>query len=139
MMAILNDYVVRKAAMLVGIPYIYGAKIPKGTKPEDVKAVDCSGLVQWVCGELGLKVNMTGNSQFQYDQCIKIPVPQAMKTPGALLFRHDKAKGRIGHVAVSDGKGNIIEARGRAYGVVKRPCPNNFTSAGLIPGVLYSS
>ena len=134
---ILNSYVVKKAAMLVGKPYIYGAKIPKGTQPQQVKAVDCSGLVQWTCGELGVATNMIGNAAQQYSRCIPLTVAVAKNTPGALVFRYDSAKGRIGHVGISDGKGNTIEARGKAYGVVKTKWRKSWTHAALIPGVHY--
>lgn len=58
----------------------------------------------------------------------QMSVADAIRTPGALLFRP-------GHVAISLGDGRTIEARGRAYGVGIFNAQGRFTSAGMIPGM----
>ena len=58
-------------------------------------------------------------------------VEQALRTPGALLFRP-------GHVAISLGDGRTIEAKGSKYGVGIFSAHNRgWTTGGLIPGMRY--
>ena len=57
-----------------------------------------------------------------------MPVQEALRTPGALLFRP-------GHVAISLGDGRTIEARGRRYGVGIFDGAGRFTHAGWPPGL----
>jgi len=66
-----------------------------------------------------------------------IPVGDAVATPGALLLRHGPASG-FGHIAVSDGGGGTVEARGQAYGVVIHTAQGRHWDAGvLIPHIAY--
>lgn len=48
----------------------------------------------------------------------KVSIEKTINTVGAILLRKPK-QGLIGHIAFSDGKGGTIEARGKAYGVMK--------------------
>jgi hypothetical protein len=60
-----------------------------------------------------------------------IPLEQAIRTRGALLFAN-------GHVAISLGDGRTIEARGRAYGVgIFNARGRSFHTGALIPGMKY--
>src|SRR5438093_8540851 len=68
-----------------------------------------------------------------------IPVDQAVHTPGALLFSFsmDPNKGmqpEHGHIAISLGNGQTIEARGSKYGVGSFPAQGRFQYAAVIPG-----
>lgn len=67
-----------------------------------------------------------------------ISVEDAARTPGAILLRA-KGEGLVGHVAISDGEGGTIEARGTRYGVVRAPVAGRTWHHGChIPGVRYT-
>ncbi|HML50389.1 MAG TPA: peptidoglycan-binding protein [Propionicimonas sp.] len=103
----------------VGKRYILGAEAAvTNTNPS---AFDCSELVQWVYGRSGNPI--TDLAAAQYD--VTKPVKGSPK-PGDLVFlRNNPARSNgIGHVAVvtkklKNGDWRVIEARGRAYGVVR--------------------
>lgn len=48
---------------------------------------------------------------------IRAPVAQAAGTVGAILLRYPPSRGKMGHIALSDGKGKVVEAHSRKYGV----------------------
>jgi cell wall-associated NlpC family hydrolase len=129
--------VVTKAMTQTGDPYIFGTEVNLTDPNPD--AFDCSELVQWVCAQLGVKPAMPDGAIYQRDHCRNhgtlITLAEAVKTPGALLFRISSSGN---HVAISMGNGATIEARGSAYGVGSWSATRSgFTHAGLIPGVSY--
>jgi hypothetical protein len=66
-----------------------------------------------------------------------VPAEVAVATPGAFLLRFGPAAG-LGHIAVSDGGGGTVEARGVAYGVVVHTAQGRHWDAGvLIPHIAY--
>lgn len=89
---------------------------------------DCSELVQWAAHQAG--VTIADGSWNQKAACKPISVEEALRTPGALLFKP-------GHVAISLGDGRTIEAMGTKWGVVVANGRGRFTSGGLIPGMQY--
>ena len=102
----------------------------------DPDAFDCSELVQWAAGRVG--VTVPDGSYNQRSWCWrkggKISVSKAIRTRGALLFMGDP----VHHVAISLGDGKrTIEARGRAYGVNVFSSTRGFDAAALIPGMRY--
>lgn len=105
------------AVSLKGIPYILGAESSPDRIP---KALDCSELVQWLYARNGTPI--TDGAWLQYAATIAVTgSPQV----GDLVFlRNNAARSNgIGHVAVltaklPNGDWEIVEARGRAYGVV---------------------
>ncbi len=103
----------------VGKPYVLGAEAAI-TNPNPPK-FDCSELVQWLFGRSGNPI--TDLAAAQYNVTKKVTGSPAV---GDLVFlRNNPARANgIGHVAVltkkkADGDWEIIEARGRLYGVVK--------------------
>jgi hypothetical protein len=70
-----------------------------------------------------------------------IPVEEARHTRGAILFSFSSqphpggARPSHAHVAISDGDGGTIEARGRAYGVGNFASKGRFNYAAVIPGL----
>lgn len=86
----------------------------------NIKAFDCSGLVTKAMDDTGI---MKKGFDTTADGLKKYYVKQIKRwelKPGDLVFRVNSA-GKAYHVgAVVDWDLNIIEARGRAYGVVKR-------------------
>lgn len=104
----------------VGKKYILGAEA--ALTNSSPKAFDCSELVQWLFGRSGNPITDLAASQYN----VTSPVSTSSPKPGDLVFlRNNPARSNgIGHVAVvtkklSSGDWEIIEARGRAYGVVK--------------------
>ena len=126
-----------------GDPYILGAKA--SASESNPSAFDCSGLVSWACGRAG--VPFSGSAYGLFSGCKRagklISVGEALRTPGALLFVAKCAAcggGNGNHVAISQGNGLTIEARGRAYGVGEFPANRKtWTHGGLIPGLNYAN
>jgi len=133
-----GQQIVDKAMEAKKKPYIFGYEV-KLDDP-DPEAFDCSELVQWVCAQLGVTPEMPDGARYQLAHCrqhgLEIKMRDALTTPGALLFMGDPAH----HVAISQGNGKTIEARGKYWGcgcwAANRP---GFTSACLIPGVDYGN
>ena len=71
-----------------GDEYEFGVEVKPSES--DPKAFDCAELVEWGCARLGIKPTMPDGSWLQVRHCKKygllIPVEQAIRTPGALLF-----------------------------------------------------
>jgi cell wall-associated NlpC family hydrolase len=125
-----------------GDRYVWGAEAAPGDA--DPTAFDCSELVQWAAAQAG--VDLPDGSWHQYlslaRQGREISVDEALRTPGALLFRFSTPPTPGGprppgsHVAISLGDGRTIEARGSRYGVgVFDAAGRGFTNACVIPGL----
>lgn len=70
----------------------------------------------------------------------RISVEEAAGTVGAMLLRYPPSSGKMGHIAVSDGQGGTVEAKGRLYGVVADRVNGRSWDIGiLIPGINYDS
>jgi cell wall-associated NlpC family hydrolase len=115
----------REALSQNGKPYVFGAEAsPTNANP---KALDCSELVEWASTRAG--VPFPDGSANQIDAARPLSVEQALRTPGALLYRP-------GHIAISLGDGRTIEARNRKAGVGIFDANNRgWTRAGTIPGL----
>lgn len=118
-----EDFLERALAQ-AGDAYVFGAEV--ALNASDPSRFDCSELVQWAAAQVGLQVPDGSAAQAGYARAMD--VQQALRTPGALLFRP-------GHVAISLGDGRSIEARGRRYGVGIFNAQGRFHSAGWIPGL----
>ena len=98
------------------------ALLKKRTKAgyKNIKAFDCSGLVTKAMDETGIeKKGFDTTADGLYRNYVKTQTRQELK-PGDLVFRINTT-GKAYHVGVVvDWALNVIEARGRAYGVVKR-------------------
>jgi cell wall-associated NlpC family hydrolase len=90
----------RYALEMVGLPYRYGGKTPKG--------LDCSGLVLYSYALAGkqLPVNLGGQ------RAASRPVPRKQMRPGDLLFFDLAEEGRP-HVGLYIGGGNFVHAPSR--------------------------
>ena len=63
---------------------------------------------------------------------------EAAATVGAIMLRFPPQPGVMGHIAVSDGEGGTVEARGRAYGVTRHVASGRDWDTGvLIPWIAY--
>jgi len=68
----------------------------------------------------------------------KIDLAQAARIPGAFILRAPAP--RIGHIAISDGRGGTVEAMGSRYGVKRGVITGRRWDTGvLVPGVEYET
>jgi cell wall-associated NlpC family hydrolase len=125
-----------------GDQYDFGAEA-QASDP-DPELFDCSELVQWAAGRVG--VELPDGSWLQYmhlaEQGSVVPVEEAIRTPGALLFSFSTeptpggARPSQAHVAISLGDGRTIEARNSKYDVGSfEASTNRFQYAAVIPGL----
>ncbi|WP_051386864.1 peptidoglycan-binding domain-containing protein [Bradyrhizobium sp. ARR65] len=69
----------------------------------------------------------------------RVSVEEAAGTVGGIVLRYPPAAGKMGHIALCDGNGGTVEAKGRRYGVVADTVHGRVWDAGiLIPGISYS-
>lgn len=111
-----------------GKSYVFGAEVRMNDPSPN--AFDCSELIEWAAARAGVRV--PDGSINQINAATPMSVDEAMRTPGALLFR----RGDPNHIAISLGDGRTIEARGRRYGVgIFDASGRGWTRAGTIPGL----
>ena len=84
---LLGKKVSRIALRQLGTPYVYGGATPKG--------FDCSGLVKFTYGRLGINVPRTAFSQYQYAK----PIRKRELQPGDLIFFSLKGDS-VSHVGI---------------------------------------
>jgi cell wall-associated NlpC family hydrolase len=83
------------AQQFLGVPYVWGGASPAG--------FDCSGLVQYAYGQLGVELPRTAADQAQMGQ----PVASlAAARPGDLLAFHDP----VDHIGIYAGNGLMVVA-----------------------------
>ena len=85
---------VRIANRLTGIPYVWGGASPRS-------GFDCSGLVQYVYGKLGISLPHYTVSQYRYGRSVS----RSSLRPGDLVFFYG-----LGHVGIYAGRGKYIHA-----------------------------
>lgn len=86
-------------------PYVYGGTSPAGW--------DCSGMVQWIYGKLGISLPRTSEAQWAAVQHIDASQLQ----PGDLVFAQfigDNAS--PGHVGIYVGNGQVVSAEDQQLG-----------------------
>ncbi len=103
----------------VGKPYVLGAEA--AISNTDPAKFDCSELVEWLFGRSGNRITDLAAAQYNVTK----KVTGSPKVGDLVFLRNNPARSNgIGHVAVltkklSNGDWRVIEARGRASGVVR--------------------
>ena len=70
----------------------------------------------------------------------RVSVEEASATVGGIVLRYPPGPGKMGHIALCDGNGGTVEAKGRRYGVVADTVQGRGWDTGiLIPGISYGS
>ncbi len=140
----------------------YQFNTPLDIHDPDPVSFDCSGLIMWASARAGATPHLPHNSSAIHQVCLNNNVmigdirtdPQAVVKAagirGALLIR-SRLNGQPcdpgdvlpgdGHIVISMGDGNVIEARGTNMPVGLYPANIAFrkwTAGALIPGVAYS-
>ncbi len=101
----------------VGKPYVFGVENdPKENNWDKYLAWDCSELVEVAFLKLGIQV--PDGSYNQDKVCVPIVGDPVI---GDLGFKWHPDTQVIHHVGVYIGDGNVIEAKGKAWGVVMTP------------------
>lgn len=94
--AVVRQRILSAAEQMIGAPYILGGESPDGA--------DCSGLVQYVYWQAGIRVPRTTTEQFRAGRT------QRHVLPGDLLFFRTNASGEVSHVGIYAGRGQMIHA-----------------------------
>ncbi len=103
----LAEDVVDFAARLIGRPYVWGAEGPN--------AFDCSGLMQYVHQEFGVKLPRRAIDQSRVGNA----AGRRLQRGDLLFFANDSRKSLVTHVGVYEGRGVMIDASKR-HGRVRR-------------------
>jgi hypothetical protein len=70
----------------------------------------------------------------------RVAVEEAAGTVGGIVLRFPPAPGQMGHVAICDGQGGTVEAKGKAYGVVADTVQGRPWDTGvLVPRIEYDA
>lgn len=124
----------------IGDRYVYGAR--RTPTAADPRTFDCSSFTQWAARQAGVKLENTAETQYMQLKRTNhdIPVEQALKTKGALLFYFSREpSGALpagqAHVAISLGDGRTVEAKGSKYGVGEWSAKHRFNYAAIVPGI----
>lgn len=105
-----NDGVLGYARSKLGHPYVWGAKGPD--------SFDCSGFVAWCYRQIGISLPSYTESLYAVAKARFAP---SEARPGDVLYKP-------GHVGISTGGINCIEAMGSRWGVVES-CRGGWTAA----------
>ena len=126
----------------IGDPYRFGAEVRMDdTNPH---GFDSSELVEWSAAQAGIKLPDGSWKQYQHlhEGGNAVPVDQALRTPGALVFgfssdplttsgRPDRA-----FVAISLGNGKVLDVSERGGAVRELDAGDIFTHGAVIPELI---
>jgi len=114
----------------------------------DQSAWDCSECTQaglWAAGVeqvtdsngRAIPISAFDGAGFQWERSRSIPLADAVRLPGALLFvrsaaAYPRKPHHVGHVAIVIAKDTILEARGKRWGVTIGPVRPSFNLASKV-------
>ncbi len=103
----LGQQIANYALQFVGYRYVYGEESPE-------RGFDCSGLMYYVYGQFGYKLQRTA-----HDQCMNngVPVSKDDLQPGDLLFFSSNGY-HVSHVGMYIGHGQFVHASTSKTGVI---------------------
>lgn len=102
---------------LIGKPYVFGAETNlKDPDPSNIKALDCSEMVEWLYAQVGLAMPDGSYNQFK----ATVPVVGSPRI-GDLAFKWVLETHSIHHVGVCIGPTHLIEAKGKSWGTILTP------------------
>src|SRR5437016_1643528 len=144
---------VQRARAHIGEQYV-NTQIPKDD-PHWHGPWDCAGFVSWLVYQEANTLYgcvddtappakadaYTGAWKAALERLGKrVSVEEAAATVGGIVLRYPPGPGKMGHIAVCDGNGGTIEAKGRRYGVVADSVHGRGWHTGiLIPGITYGA
>ena len=103
-----GEKIAEMAKSYIGYKYVYGGSNPS-------TGFDCSGLVYYICGQLGYSVNRTADYQVNNG----IEVDKSNLQPGDLVFfTNYKTYTEIGHVGIYIGDNKFVHASTATTGVI---------------------
>jgi len=114
--------VVAFAQAQVGKPYIYGSNGPSSW--------DCSSLVQHAYAAAGIALPRVTTDQIGAAGWVS---PSALQ-PGDLVFRSGSEAEKPGHVGMYVGGGQVVEAKGAAWGTIVTPLAQWHAQTAIRPG-----
>ncbi|MDS4030853.1 MAG: C40 family peptidase [Candidatus Contendobacter sp.] len=123
--ATVRQHILGTAERMIGTPYILGGEAPGG--------VDCSGLVRYVYRQAGIQVPRTTTELFQAAQA------QRQVLPGDLLFFRADGGGRISHVGIYAGGGQMIHASSGSGQVRKVSLQQPYWRRRMVGGATFLS
>ncbi len=102
----------------VGKPYVYGIENdPRENNWDVYKAWDCSELTEVAYAKVGL---FLPDGSYNQDKACNLYEGEPLRV-GDLGFKWHPDTQVIHHVAIYTGDNNVIEAKGKAWGVVATP------------------
>jgi cell wall-associated NlpC family hydrolase len=110
------EQVLDLARRFVGVPYVWGGTSPYG--------VDCSGLVYLAHRRFGVLLPRDADDQ----EAACKTVDRDDQRPGQLMFFRDSS-GRIHHVGIADGSGQLLHASSSACQVQSEPLRHGLAAA----------
>lgn len=117
----LSQQITALAQQYIGSPYVFGGASP-------VTGFDCSGLVQWVLGQIGVSVGRTAAGQYAAGE----PVPPDQLAPGDLVFFANTYMPGISHVGVYVGDGQFVDAATERTGVRRASLSEPYWAARFV-------
>ncbi len=143
-----------RARQHIGEPYI-NTQVPKND-PDWHGPWDCAEFISWlVFQEAGILYGCVDDkadpakadaytgawkADLEREHLRRVSVEEAAATVGGILLRYPPGPGKMGHIALCDGKGGTVEAKGRRYGVVADTVDGREWHTGvLIPEINYGA
>ena len=103
--------VINTAYNELGKPYVFGSA------PYDNSSHDCSSLMMYCYSKIGIELPRVSVNQAEVG--LEVPIDEIREGDIVCMHTSDRnGVGKTSHVGLYIGDGKLIEARGRAYGVI---------------------